>query len=282
MQREFPVLTHSVTELSAIQQTQQTNIVVKSNILIRKGCYKLTPTQQKAVCYLISTLKDTDTAETVKEYDILNLCDVLGIPLDTDYKKQFCETIKAIASRRWWWIDDKSKDRYLMGFLNKVCITADDRLKITFNADILPYLQNLKSEFTEYRIINILNMKSAYSMQIYEIVKSAESLGKWYSKISYLKLLLDCENYDFDAFKKKVIIPSLAEINSKSDITVDYALYKKGRSYVAIEFYITTKSKTEKLQTERETRNALDNVLLRNHKGDYHAQERPTEGEKQE
>lgn len=277
MQTEIPVATKEITDLSAIQYAQQTSIVVKSNVLIRKGCYKLTPVQLKCICYMISTLNDTDTADTVKEYEVTKLCDFMGIPLDTGYKKQFCDTIKAIASRRWWWIDDQSKDRYLMGFLNHVCITADDVLQITFNADILPYLQNLKREFTEYRIINILDMRSSYSMQLYEILKAAEKLRKWYTQISYLKLLLDCENYTFKDFKQKILVPSLTEINAKSDITVDFALYKKGRSYVGVEFYITPKSKAETLTVERSTRNVLDDVLLRNHKGEYHEQERPTE-----
>lgn len=273
--QELPITTKEISDLSAIQYAQQTSIVVKSNVLIRKGCYKLTPVQLKCICYMISTLDDNDTAETIKEYDVKKLCDFVGIPLDTGYYKQFCDTIKAIASRRWWWIDDQSKDRYLMGFLNHVCITADDILQITFNADILPYLQNLKREFTEYKIINILDMRSSYSMQLYELLKSAEKLRKWYTQISYLKLLLDCDNYTFKDFKQRVLIPSLTEINDKSDIMVDYALYKKGRSYIGIEFYITTKTKTDQFTAERATRETLNNTLLRNHKNDYHPQPTP-------
>ena len=277
MQKEFPVIPHISHELSEIQETQRTQIVVKSNDIVRKGCYQLTPTQQKFLCFLIADLKDTDTAETVKEYDVNALCDFLGIPNEhNEHLKEFCDVLTAIASRRWWWID-QDKSKVLLGFLNTVRISSDNKnVLITFNPDILPYLQALKDNFTSYRIINVLDMKSAYSMRLYEILKSAEKLGQWYHDIDYLKMLLDCEKYAFGNFKQKILVPSLAEINEKSDIIVDYALYKDGRAYKGIEFYITPKDKSEKLQAEKATRENLDTVLLRNHKKEFNQQERPT------
>jgi len=37
---------------------------------------------------------------------------------------------------------------------------------------IAPYLFNLKEKFTQYQLYNILAMKSAFSVRIYELVKS--------------------------------------------------------------------------------------------------------------
>jgi len=275
MPKEF-ILTSETKELSATQKEQYTRLVIKSNDLIRKGCYKLTAVQQKLVNYLISDIKDTDTTETIKEYDIFEILDLLGIPNEhNEHLKEFYKTLEAVASKHWWWLDPDTNNRTIMSFFNGVTITPDNKLQVSFNINILPYLQALKGNYTGYKVFYILDMKSSYSMRLYEFLKAAEGLHVWYSKISYLKMLLDCENYSFKDFNQKIIMPSLAEINKKSDITVDYALYKKSRSYVGMEFYIYSKDDAERLTAERSTRQSLDDVLLKNHHGEYQAQERP-------
>lgn len=257
-------------DLSDIQTIQDERKVTKSNELIRKGCYSLTTLQQKFLCYLISDVKPTDTADTVKEYDLGKLCDVLGIPNERGESiAEISNAFLAIASKRWWW-NEPNGDRVLLGFINTARITADrKKIIVTFNTDILPYLQDLQQEFTTYRILFVLGLKSKYAIRLYELLKSAENCGQWRYEVNYLKRLLDCESYTFGNMRARVLDPALHEINEKSDISVSRYFKRDGKTVTHIDFMITPKDPKEKLTAEINIHDKLDNVLLKNSKNRY-------------
>ena len=71
-----------------------------------------------------------------------------------------------------------------------------------------------------------------------------------------------CENYKlFGDFKRRVIEPAVTEINEKTDIYVTYELFKDGKAYVGIEFYISNKSTEDRLDIDRQIRAELDGQI---------------------
>lgn len=237
--------------------TQQYEAVVrKSNTAVQKARYSLTLRQQKLLCYLISQINDTDTAATYIEFNLREVYDIIG---DTtqNYQKAKDE-LKEIADKSWWIVNDKNKDEeVLVRFLSKVIASKKTQnVKILWDIDMLPHLQNLRREYTQYKLFYILTMKSEYSARMYELLKSVAGKTIWDFKIEKIKNLLMCEKkyQRFGHFKSRVIEPAVKEINEKTDINVSYELFKygAGREYTDIEFTIEPKEQEDLLRVNRE------------------------------
>jgi len=242
------------------QFNQYTSIVKKSNIAIRKARYSLSLQQQKVLCYLISELKETDTHETEKIFDIKAFYDFMEVN-NKDYDKvRVC--LKALSDKSWWVKAEDDSD-ILVRFLNTVRTDKrTSRVRIKFHEDMLPFLQHLKTEYTRYKLWYIMTMRSEYSIRLYELLKSVAGKQIWNFKIEELKKIFMCENYkQFGHLKARVIDPAVAEINEKTDINVTYELGKysdSGKAYTDIEFTIEYKSDSDRLKVDKLIRSELD------------------------
>lgn len=239
------------------QSKQYYSVVKKSNIAIRKARYSLSLQQQKVLCFLISELKETDTHETEKIFDIKAFYDFMEVN-NKDYDK-VRQALKALSDKSWWIKNDEGSD-ILVRFLNTVRTDKNSgKVRIKFHEDMLPFLQHLKTEYTQYKLWYTMTMCSEYSLRLYELLKSVANKEIWYFKIDDLKNIFMCENYKlFGNFKQRVIEPAIKEINKRTDINVTYTLFKDGKSYIGIEFYITYKSTKDRLNVDRQIRAELD------------------------
>ena len=167
------------------QNKQYYSIVKKSNVAIRKARYSLSLQQQKVLCFLISELKETDTHETEKFFDIKAFYDFMEVG-NKDYDK-VRQALKALSDKSWWVKDDGGSDM-LIRFIDT--IHADKRtskVQIRFHRDMLPFLQHLKSEYTQYKLWYTMTMRSEYSLRLYELLKSVAKKELWYFEIAELK-----------------------------------------------------------------------------------------------
>lgn len=222
--------------------------VKKSNLAIQKARYDFSLQQQKLLCYMISfLLDDNDTAETVK---ILNIREYLAFmgSKHKDYS-DVRSAIKAISDKSWYMSVDKNGDEEtLVRFIDGKPIINHKTATVKFkwDVDMLPHLQNLRREYTEYKWWYIITMKSEYAVRLYEYFKSVQNLTYWRVEIDYLKHILECKKYDrFFDFKKRVLQPAIAEINERTDINVYFECFKygeSGRAYTDIEFKVEPKS----------------------------------------
>ena len=117
---------------------------------------------------------------------------------------------------------------------------------VQFAEPILPFLINLKNNFTSYLKQDIAGLSSAYSIRIYELIMQFKS--SMYVKIS-LKELRDIlelgDKYPLASdLKRWVIEIAINEINEKSPITANYNLVKTGKKFTHLE--IRSKYKKEK------------------------------------
>lgn len=129
---------------------------------------------------------------------------------------------------------------------------GEGQIFIRLNDEIKPYLLELKSQFTQYQLKYVMQMKSVYALRMYELLKQYENTAthKRNFEIEELKLLLGVEN-DYDRmydFEKRVLAVAKKEINALTDIEIDYKkLYQgRGKKVVGIEFSIDTKVSDEK------------------------------------
>lgn len=126
---------------------------------------------------------------------------------------------------------------------------------IEINSNLLPFLSELHEQFTRYKLSNITKLSSLYAIRLYELLKIQENLGKRIFFIDNLRKklkLTDNSLPSFKDFRRRVLEIAKREINSKTDLTIDYIFHKEGRKIVAVEFNIESKSKSNLLSVSKE------------------------------
>ncbi|WP_285007334.1 RepB family plasmid replication initiator protein [Lactococcus garvieae] len=137
----------------------------------------------------------------------------------------------------------------------------NDEVKIEFHREIMPYLINLKKNFTQHALSDIAELNSKYSIILYRWLSMQYNQYEHYSvkggrraeqveayrnpsiSIKELRIMTDTVNSykQFTRFNNDVLKTPLDEINAHTSFNVTYEKVKKGRSIVSIVFHITKK-----------------------------------------
>ena len=137
----------------------------------------------------------------------------------------------------------------------------NDDVMIQFNQFILPYMIDLKAEFTQYKISELKELNSKYSIILYRWLSMNYNQYEHYSvkggrraeqvenyrnpsiSVKELREITDTVNEypRFDNFERRVLKIALKEINDHTSFNVSYEKVKKGRSIDSIVFHIEKK-----------------------------------------
>ena len=136
-----------------------------------------------------------------------------------------------------------------------------DEVKIEFHREIMPYLINLKNNFTQHALSDIAELNSKYAIILYRWLSMNYNQYEHYSVkggrreeqvesyrnpkigIRELREMTDTVNeyQRFDRFESYILKNSLKEINAHTTFNVTHEKVKKGRSIDSIVFHITKK-----------------------------------------
>ena len=137
----------------------------------------------------------------------------------------------------------------------------NDEVTIQFSEHIMPYLINLKAEFTQYKISELQKLNSKYSLILYRWLSMQYNQYEHYSvkggrraeqveayrnpsiPVKELRVITDTVN-DYERFQSLetwVLKKPLEEINAHTSFNVSYEKVKKGRSIDSIVFHIEKK-----------------------------------------
>jgi len=116
-------------------------------------------------------------------------------------------------------------------------------ISISFSPSIVPYLQQLKSHFTSYRLSEVKKFKSSHAIRLYELTMQFKSTGWRIVELDWLKtaLCVDDKYPRWAEFSRCVLNPSLSEITKHSPYKVTVKIIKKGRSVHKLKFKIEEK-----------------------------------------
>ena len=141
----------------------------------------------------------------------------------------------------------------------------DDKVMIRFNQDIIPYLIELKQNFTKYALSEIMELNSKYSIILYKWLSMNYNQYEHYSNkggrraeqvenyrnpsisVKELRTITDTVNEykEFWNFENRVLKKGIEEINAHTSFNVSYEKIKKGRSIDSIVFHIEKKRKAD-------------------------------------
>lgn len=247
-------------------------LVVKGNELIQRTRYNLSLTEQKTVAYICSMIKPIAAADRVKstaayqleyEFNIRDYCKVCGIDYDNGNNYANIKTVLKGLRDKSMWLAMPDGSESLVGWLAKATTNKRSGIaRVKLDEDLVPYLFDLGQRFTQYQLYNILAMKSAFSVRLYELLKSYEYKKVQTFDLDELKKLLmveDVRSYNnFKDFRRKVLEKAQEEINELTDLNIEYEPITKGRKVVKVTFYINAKPAISRLLTEAAVSDRLD------------------------
>ena len=113
-------------------------------------------------------------------------------------------------------------------------------VKLIFSPAIIPLITRLEEQFTKYDIEQVRELSTGYAVRLYEILIAWRSTGKTpiIEIQEFRKKLgvLDTEYKQMNDFKKRVLAPSINQINDKTDIKVKVEQHKTGRTISGFSF----------------------------------------------
>jgi hypothetical protein len=116
-------------------------------------------------------------------------------------------------------------------------------IEISCNDMMLPYLFELKKNYTSYTLNNIVELNSVPKIRLYEICKQYENLKTIKLEVDALQRLMCVDVATFKDFKSKRLDPAIRDINKNTDIMVSYVKNLSCRKVVSLTFSISTKEK---------------------------------------
>lgn len=213
--------------------------ICKDNKLVNAS-YKLSVGELKLILAISSMVNPFD--EQFKEYiiSIKEFAKLLQIDLSTN--KNFYSRVKRASSlllSKRVTIHEKDGDFQTAWLAGIKYYDKKGKVAVSFHPRLKKYYLQLQ-EYTKYRLRNVTNLNSEYSLKLYEALKQYEKIGERIYTVDELKKFLSVEKqYDrFYDLKRRILNVTQKEISEKTDISFKFEEIKEGRSIKSVKFYI--------------------------------------------
>lgn len=129
------------------------------------------------------------------------------------------------------------------------------KIELSIDPKLIPYLMDIKNNFTSFQLHCVLSLSSKYAKWMYLQFSRWKDIGFVSFEIEKLRLLLNLKDPNGKSpeqypqwvdFKNRILDTSVRQINESTDLKITYELEKKGRSFHRINFTII---RTNKLQS---------------------------------
>ncbi len=188
---------------------------------------------------------------------------------DNDKHSRFKEAVEKMQKTAYFQIKEVKEKGYEMTSIVPIPTVKwnsyNDEVLIRFNQDIMPYLIDLKNNFTQHALSDMAELNSKYSIILYRWLSMNYNQYEHYSvkggrradqvesysnpsiSIKELRIMTDTVNeykqiYDFE---KRVLKNAVEEITAHTSFNVTYEKVKKGRSIDSIIFHIDKKRRAD-------------------------------------
>lgn len=241
-------------------------LVVKDNALINAS-YNLELTEQRLIMLAIINARESGqgiTADSKLEIHASDYAKLFNVSIDASYKA-LREAVNNLFNRQFSYTAEYKRTGKT-GVVRSRWVSrifyVDDLalLEITFAPDVVPLVTRLEEHFTSYQAKQIAHLTSKYATRLYELLIAWREVGKVPPiEIGEFRTrlgLLDDEYTAMHNFKKRVLEPSIKQINEHTDITVTYEQHKKGRLISGFSFRLKQKQQPKSVESKRDPNTA--------------------------
>ena len=202
-------------------------IVGQSNEMIRKTFYSnLEIDDIKLFRAIISKINYRDSL--FDEFYILNYDELDMIGMTKNTNRRFIKVINSLKKLSSTFVNIIDKD----GIPTEVGLIKNKfkypkktkQILVEIDEDLMPYLLELKGEYTKYQLSNIGSIKSVQQLKLYELLRSWADKGKYRTTLENLRDYLEIKEGTYKVygnFKQKILGKALDIINKETDISVE-------------------------------------------------------------
>lgn len=249
-------------------------VVVKHNKIVEAG-YRLSIYESRILLCCIAQINSMGeiNAEDVFTINAKELMGLTGVDSTSCYRhlKTAAESLYERSA-----IIELGKGDYLKTrWVSAVWFRENDStIEVQFAQKMLPYISQIRRDFTQYRLENILKFTSSWSIRFYELIVKWEGKEKFVD-LKWLKTRFQLEDkYDRVCdLRRRVLDVAVKEINEHSDMKVSYTQEKRGRRVIGFTFKYSPKDRRKldrvpRAEIEKQARpgESYDDVRQRLHK----------------
>ncbi len=227
--------TYNVKIKKYSMDNKQQQIIVKSNAVI-EASYSLDSIEYNVLHACIAQIDSTNGVWDKTKF-VLHATDyaVLTGTSKNEAYARLKEAASRLFERKVYIRDDNPKrlnDYLVTRWVSGIrYIASTGTISLTFAPDILPYLSQIKSNFTQYELQNVSKMRSIYAIRLYEwLMQWRTSQRLDVSLDDYRHRLQIVDKYpSIKDLKLYTLKPAIKSINDTSDIMVEWNQKKSGR-----------------------------------------------------
>lgn len=226
------------------------SMVYKSNALV-EAAYRLSVHEQRIVLSAISQVRrgETVTDEVLYSVSAADISRLAGIAVDDAYGKLKDAALR--LKRREVRLTEEPSGRkkpsvMITGWVQTIIYReGEGRVELRFTKDMLPYLTELREQFTKYALSDVAKMDSAYAIRLYELLMQWSSTGQREISLEDFRRILQLEGRypAIRDLKRWVLEPAIDQINEHSPWSASWEQRKTGRRVTHLSFTFEPKNK---------------------------------------
>lgn len=218
----------------------------KSGIVVQEGSFLMTRNELLLLTLAFANIKQHDNRFEAINIPLVDLCRLAGAEIDgaNDYVS-WINTVRRLATRTLSYVEDGHAAVFCPYFSMCRVDIATKMVTLRLNSDLAPYFLSLDKNKTIFLYGFIRQLSSINACLLYLLCSSSRDGGYNLSvSLDHLKAAHGFKG-ETKHFISDILLPGIHEINQKTDITVNLAYMKQGRSITGICFASTPKSKKD-------------------------------------
>ena len=221
---------------------------IRQHNALTNARYDYTELQLDLLFFIVSRLRK-DQKTSLYELPIKELALLTGKQYHLPYLRQATEGMGS----RMFEVETPERVKQLWMFQRVEYLKGQGIIEIKLTEDILPYLFDLKDNFTSYTLAAALRLNSKYAKRIYQLCSQWKDLGetKKYDLQDFKKMLglLDEKGNEkmerISVLREKVLDIAVKQINEHTELHISYKLEKRVRTYKNIVFTVKSQALAE-------------------------------------
>lgn len=231
-----------IKDIEVVSRDLSSDAVIAQDNKLTNGRWRMNLNQSRLFLSAVSLITPYDDDIEAYKISALQLKDMLELKgnsvheqLAKDMPKLMQQYIVVDNPNGKEWISLVSSARY-----------HDGDLYFKFSHEVKPFLVGLKNNFTQFRLLDAMKLKSMYALRFYMLFKQYDKTGWRYMTVEEIRSTLDLDKTKDNDLKKdlypataslklRVINPAIIELNRKG-FHVSYTEHKKKRKIVGFNF----------------------------------------------
>jgi plasmid replication initiation protein len=221
---------------------------IRQHNALTNARYEYTELQLDLFFFIISKLRKGDK-DTVYQLDIMELSGLTG----KRYNGAYLHKATADMGSRMLEVEDATEYRQIWMFQQIRYLKGQGIIEFDLTRHVLPYLFELKNNFTSYELAAALRLTSKYAKRIYQICSQWKDRGetKKYDLQDFkrqLNLIDDKGNEKMKQIKElreRVLDIAVKQINEHTELHISYKMEKKGKAFKNITFTVKPQALAE-------------------------------------